>query len=158
MFQTLEKLNPDNEDPFYLRSNFLKRNGVNNNEDDEITQYLQMAIKIDEIARVWLQFVFQQAAEHAMNEKTKEWIAAATPFAESDEVSLISHILSRYNTVDDKATENIEVRTGVIERRIEQLYSFREFSEHLITLYKNELNCIQSSENPITDAFDTEDI
>jgi len=144
IFQTLEKLNPDNENPFYFRSSFSRRSSEGGNEENAINQYLQLALKIDEISRVWIQFVLQQATELATDTKTKEWIAAATPFAANDEVSLISCLLSGYNADADNAMDSTEALVEIIERRIEQLCNFREFNEELIALYTDELKRIQS--------------
>lgn len=134
IFQTLDRLNPDNEEPFYFQSEYFTRN-ESDNTDDVVKQYLMMATKIDESVRVWLKFIFQQAVKQAVDEKTMEWINVAAPLAANDETSLIIRILSE----SDFEEKDKEEKAKLIEHRIEQLKSFREFNEELIAMYEEEL-------------------
>jgi hypothetical protein len=138
IFQTLDTLNPDNEEPFYFQSEYAARD-KSDNADDAVKQYLLMATKIDETVRVWLKFIFQHAAEQAVDEKTKEWIKAAAPLTDNDEASLIVRILSEHD-IDEKDREE---KTKLLKHRIEQLKSFREFNEELIAMYEEELNALR---------------
>lgn len=138
IFQTLDRLNPDNEEPFYFQSDYSTR-GKLNNTDDAVKQYLLIATKIDEIVRVWLKFIFQHAAEQAVDEKTKEWLKAAAPLANNDEASLIVRILFDHDIAENDIADNKEEKVKLFERRIEQLKSFRGFNEELISMYEEEL-------------------
>ncbi len=137
IFQTLDMLNPDNEEPFYFQSDYSTR-GKLNNTDDTVKQYLLLATQIDEVVRVWLKFIFQHAAEQAVDEKTKEWIKKAAPLADNDEASLIVRIVSEHD-IDEKDREE---KTKLLKHRIEQLKSFREFNEELIAMYEEELETV----------------
>lgn len=137
IFQTLDRLNPDYEEPFYFQSEYSTK-GKLNNTDNAVKQYLLLAIQIDEVVRVWLKVIFQHAAEQALDEKTKEWIKAATPLTDNDEASLIVHILSEHD-IDEK---NRKEKTKLLKHRIEQLKSFREFNEELIAMYEEELETV----------------
>lgn len=98
-----------------------------------------MATKIDEIARIWLKFIFQKAAEQALDEKTKKWIEATAPLADNDEASLIVRILSDFDNDENDIEDNKEKKAKLFKHRIEQLKSFREFNEDLIAMYEEEL-------------------
>lgn len=71
IFQTLDRLNPDHEEPFYFHSEYAVRD-KSGNTDDVVKQYLLMATQIDKVVRVWLKFIFQHAAEQAIDEKNIE--------------------------------------------------------------------------------------
>lgn len=137
IFQTLDRLSPDHEEPFYFQSEYAVRD-KSDNTDDVVKQYLIMATQIDEVVRVWLRFIFLHAAEQAINEKTKEWISAASTLVDNDEASLIVRILSEH----DIDGINREEKTELLKHRIEQLKGFREFNEALIAMYEEELNTL----------------
>lgn len=139
IFQTLDRLNPDYDEPFYFQSEYAVKD-KSENVDDIVKQYLFMATKIDEIVRIWLKFIFQQAVEQAIDERTEQWINAASPLSDNVEVSLIVRMLSDCDETD--IADNKEEKVKLFEHRIEQLKSFREFNEDLIALYEEELNNI----------------
>jgi hypothetical protein len=95
-----------------------------------------MATKIDEIVRVWLEFIFQYATEQAIDEKTKNWLKAAAPLADKDETSLAVRIISKYN-IDEEDSDSKKESEKILGRRIEQLRSFREFNEELIVMFED---------------------
>lgn len=137
IFQTLDRLNPDHEEPFYFHSEYSARD-KSDNTDNAVKQYLLMATQIDEVVRVWLKFIFQHAAEQAVDEKTREWIKAAAPLVDNNEASLIVRILSKHD-IDEK---NGKEKTKLLKHRIEQLKGFREFNEALIAMYEEELETV----------------
>ena len=141
IFKMMERLNPDNEKPYYFQPNNTIKDESVTCTQDTVNQYLKLATGIDEVVRIWLKFVFQQASMHALDDKTKEWIEAAASFADNDEIELISRLLSDYRS-DNHNTAKEEDKKKLIERRIEQLKSFREFNEELISMYKVELDSI----------------
>lgn len=138
IFHTLERLNPDNEEPFYFQSSYLSKD----NENDKIKQFLSMASTIDKTVRIWLKFVFQQAAEQAVDEKTKEWLKAAAPLSDKEEASLIVRILSNQDTDENDIEDSKEEKVKLLKRRIEQLKVYRDFNEELILLYEEELKVV----------------
>lgn len=138
IFQTLDRLNPDHEEPFYFQSEYAVRD-KSENVDDTVKQCLFMATKIDEIVRIWLKFIFQQAVEQAVDEKTREWIKAAAPLSDNDEMSLIVRILSDRDVDEKDTTHYKEEEAKMVKRRIEQLKDYRVFNENLIAMYEEEL-------------------
>lgn len=143
IFRTLERLNPDNEEPFYFQRNYLRME--NDNEEDVVKKYLVMATKIDQIVRIWLKFIFQQAADNAIDERTRRWIEAAMPLGEDGEASLILKIVNDYD-IDKKEIADIkEEKTRQLTHRIVELKSFRRFNEDLIKMYKEEVISFEKS-------------
>lgn len=140
IFETLDKLNPDNQEPFYFQPSYSTKDRLDNS-GDPVKQYLFMATKIDEIVRIWLRFIFQEAVELASDEETKEWIKLAAPFAENDEASSIVRFISE-RKFDDSKTDSEDDPKKLYQRRIEQLKSFREFNEELISMYEEKLSSV----------------
>ena len=135
IFKVLDRLDPDNRNNYYFQNEYSRKNNI---EKDGITKYLSLATSVDEVARVWLKFIFQSAAEAAVDEKTKEWIEAALPLSDNAEASLIVRFLSG-DELDDYE-DNHENRVKYLERRIEQLKRFKSFSDELIAMYKKEID------------------
>jgi hypothetical protein len=134
IFKTLNRLNPDNKEPFYFQPEYSTRN-KSDHKDDCIKQFLTMATQIDEIVRVWLEYIFQYAAGQAKDEKTKEWLEAAAPLADKDEALLIIRKLSEHNTDEN----GIDSGSIILKSRIEQLKRYREFNEELICMYEEKI-------------------
>lgn len=142
IFQTLERLNPDNEEPFYFQTSYSTKGNENDNETDHVKKYLLMASAIDVTVRIWLKFIFQQAVKQALNEKTKEWIKVAAPLSNKNEASLIVRILSNQDINKNDMVDYKEKEAELLKQRIEQLKSFGEFNEELILMYEEELKVV----------------
>lgn len=140
IFQALNRLNPDNQHTYYFNNEFSLNRNDDTSDNDVITQYLSLATKIDETARVWLKFIFQSAAEVAVDDKMKRWIEAALPLSDNAEASLIVQILSNYEP--DGYEDTLENKRKLLEKRIEQIEGFREFNEELISMYKKEMGAL----------------
>lgn len=137
IFNTLNRLNPDNGNSYYFQNEYSRRKVDGDSKNDVVAHYLSFATGVDKVARIWLKFIFQSAAEAAVDEKMKEWIEAAIPLSDNTEASIIVHILS--NDELDDFEDNPVNRVKYLERRIEQLEGFRDFNEELITMYKKEI-------------------
>ena len=143
IFQTLNRLNPDNQNTYFFKNGYSLNRNDETSENDAITQYLDLATKIDETARVWLKFIFQSAAEVAVDDKMKRWIEAALPITDNAEPSLIVQIISDYEL--DGGEDTLDNKRRILEKRIEQLEGFREFNEELISMYKKERGALDDS-------------
>jgi hypothetical protein len=137
IFETLNRLNPDNGNPYYFQNEYSRRKADGDSENDVVAKYLSLATGVDEAARTWLKFIFKSAAEAAVDEKMKEWIEAAIPLSDNTAASLIVRILS--NDEIDDFEDNSVYRVKYLEGRIEQLEGFRDFNEELISIYKKEI-------------------
>ena len=136
IFDTLDRINPCKDNPYYFQYEYLQRNKDFNSEDDPVAQYLYLATLVDENARAWLELLFQLDAKAAIDDKVKKWIEAALPLADNDEPSLIVRILS--NDENDFGRKENEIKS--IEKRIEQLKKFSIFKDELISMYEDEIN------------------
>lgn len=139
IFDTLNRMNPDNENPYYFQNEYSPKKADGDNENNEVAKYLSLATLVDKTARVWLKFLFQSAAEAVVDDKMKKWIEAALPLSENTEPSLIIRLLSNTEPEEDTQENNIKY----LEKRIEQLEKFNAFSDELILMYKKEIDKLQ---------------
>lgn len=149
IFHTLERLDPDNPNPYF----YSTMSDAPRETFDDIQQWLDIALGIDQAARVWLEYVFQQAAQAATDEKTIKWMENSMGLPNGDDVSAIAHLLVIYENDDNnKTSRRIEQsRLEEIESRIKKLDAFIEFSRHLRAEFSSKLEEIESRINAETD-------
>lgn len=159
VFRTLSQLDPDNPAPYYYSSTDLHSSGSNdsNKESDEVQQWLDNALRIDQAARVLLEFVFHQAALNATNEKTISWLENAVSFPDSDDVSVIVQLI---HAESEKESEEIaerkrQAKQEKLEGRIKQLDALIDLGQMLRAEFMTELETLAQS-NSSADAVDTD--
>jgi hypothetical protein len=147
IFSLLEKLCPDNEEPFFFRANKPVRDKLEDKMNESVKHLLSLASGIDSTARIWLEYVFQQAAFYATDDRVIEWIEAALPFSnDDDEIALIERLLLINEESNDDATICEKKRIEQVDYRIEQLKGYRKFNEELIAMYEEEVNRLTSGD------------
>lgn len=144
ILKTLKQLNPENQDPFFHRQLEHKVCGLEK-EDlflKEIADYTNMALQIDKTARIWIEFVLNQAAMKSKNEKTETVLKNAYSLHQNDDVLAVRMILDGpYSLRVFDAEENVEKNDQLkkLKRRIEDLEKFTKLNEYLLSNYKKEL-------------------
>ncbi|MNC45915.1 hypothetical protein D3C75_949070 [compost metagenome] len=124
-------MDPDN-DEFYF---FLNSRRKENKDEliDDVQKWLQIAEDIDQVARVWLEYVFKQAALSAVDDDTEEWLELSEGFSQNG----ASTFLSRY--VYKEKSEGDQAKRSLLLSRIEKLEAFNEINKELLLVYKEEL-------------------
>jgi len=83
--------------------------------------------------RVWLEYIFQQAALNATDEKTIAWLENAVGLPASDDISIIVRLIG--DDPENESKETIEqeqqAKQEKLKSRIKQLDIFIEFSQVL---------------------------
>ena len=74
----------------------LTKLGQPGTDTDGVQEMLSIGLIIDQAARVLLEYVFQQAALSATDEKTLVWLESAMGISESYDVQVINDILEIY--------------------------------------------------------------
>lgn len=153
IFQTLERIDPESERSFYYHID--KNENLIINED--VQKWLDIALDIDQVARVWLRYAFEQAARSATDENTIKWLENSAAIADNKgDVSIIVKLLSQEELGDllEDGTSSIETvrqkKRKLLSSRIKKLEDFRRSSEELLLLFKQELEDI-SSDSPLVE-------
>ncbi|MCC2362757.1 hypothetical protein LKM19_18710 [Bacillus cereus] len=130
IFSTLSRLNPENEMTFFFND---RRDNSSKGFIEEVQEWLDIAKEIDEAARVWIEFVIKQAAKHASDEKTYEWLEKSAMVEESDDISIIKFLL------DENETSFYKEK---IVTSIKRLEKFTELNSLILKTFNEELkNC-----------------
>ena len=91
ILKTLKRLNPEKQEPYFYHSLDQELSELNKNNPDlkEITDYTNMALQIDKAARIWIEFVLNQAALKAKNEKTDSFLDNSINIQDNDDTTII---------------------------------------------------------------------
>lgn len=130
IFQTLHKLNPDNPQPFYWHQD---TESDLESQTNEVKKWLDLALSVDNAARIIIEFTLAQAASNAIDEKTASWLKNTANLIH-DDILIIRHFYPEEN--DNQ--ENIE-QIKKLESKIEKLNAFLEIGESLRSDLTNEI-------------------
>lgn len=139
VFRALERLDPENQAQSYfleiegpLKVNKQDDNDAELNvEDKELTadgvaRWLEMAGKADRCARTIVDVAIKAAAAEASDEKTREWLRMASPFA-GDDIRLVIRLMN-FRTGGEGENEEAEI-IAAQRRNIEsKLLALDEFA------------------------------
>src|SRR5690606_14088583 len=139
-----ERLDPENEHPyFYNDEDDSSKNGSDKKMDD-IKEWLDAARGVDQAARVWLEYIFRQAALIATDEKTIAWLENSISSQNNNDVSLIIRLIG---TEFANGEQEQKAKKEQLEARIEQLEAFNKFNQSLRSILISELNSITLKES-----------
>lgn len=146
IFKTLEKLDHEGSGLFYNRRFNYGKNDVK--APPEVKQWLDRALDIDQVARIWMEYVLHQATLSATDEDTAKWLDNSNDLEDSIDSEIIMQLLHRVDT-NDKDLNAQDMKQRDIDRinaKIDKLLTFREFSETLINRLKQEIDEIKLNE------------
>lgn len=145
IFRALERLDPENEQPYFYRSQDSSKKNKSDKKSDGVEAWLNIARGIDQAARIWLEYVFQQAALSATDKKTITWLENAVSGSNRDEVSLIVRLIDAgMEDIGDIDKEAEKSKQDKLKSRIEKLDAFSAFSDLLRADLSNELQAMAS--------------
>jgi hypothetical protein len=149
VFRTLARLDPENATPYYYPDPSFRSSEPDDSVEDsnEVQKWLDIAQGIDQAARVWLEFVFHQAALNATNEKTILWLENEVGLPDSDDVSIIGRLIhAESENVSEEIIEGIrQAEQEKLEGRLKQLDTFIDFSKMLRAEFMAELETLSQS-------------
>ena len=151
VFRALARLDPENPTPyFYSGPGFRSPEPDDSDEDlDEVQQWLEVARGIDRAARVWLEFVFHQAALNATDEKTITWLENAVGLPASDDVLTIVRLIHAEpeNESEETAAREQQAKQEKLKSRIKQLDAFDDFNQVLRAAFVTELETMTQDDS-----------
>jgi hypothetical protein len=154
IFETLSKLNPEKEQPyFYLPDNNRDEkepSAADLDEKAEVEKWIKIIETVDKTARIWIEYALGRAASKAKDEKTKVWIDAASKLPDSADVDIIHNLLDEiplFDYEDDKDEFSKKYDIERLKKRISELLKYNELNALLLTEYQNELNGLEKQNN-----------
>ncbi len=161
IFRALDRLDPDSSRPFFYslpQYDAAEPDDITENIQNEVREWTNRALGIDQTARILINFALSQAALNAVDEKTSSWLKNATDLINSGDLSVIVRLLPP--DTDDQSEANFERIRQAHEKdlrsKIEKLDTFTELSSFVRTALIKELEEISeedSSKNVIEGAL-----
>lgn len=147
LFDILQNLDPEREEPYYFRWG----NDQSNEEEDksfkpsDLKSLSPLALQIDKVARIWINYLLHEAAVKAKNENIEKIIDHAVKLPDSMDANIIQFVFTdstediKEKPVDqEKLDRKIKIRT--LNRRIAELQKFKKVNEYLIGQFEKELD------------------
>ncbi|MEB4783719.1 hypothetical protein P5G60_18425 [Paenibacillus jamilae] len=135
ILRALNRLDPENERHYFFEDRDNGFEGV----PDEVKKWIDVAKGIDEAARVWLKYVFEQAALAATDDSTIEWLENSAALQDEDHFSVIFRDLYIDDIWGEEKEKEKEKKRKTIFSRIKKLEAFTELNQLLLTEYRDEL-------------------
>jgi len=130
ILNVLNRINPEKEESFFYRHSEV---GKISNSDD-ISKYITMSEQIDKVARIWIDFLLQQATQLVKDEKTKDMLDYAVATSNNYDIDTIQIL---YNDIED-FTKKYKEET--FQKRIDELEKFAKLNEFILNEYRKESN------------------
>ncbi|WP_281884187.1 hypothetical protein [Paenibacillus sp. YYML68] len=136
ILRALTRLDPENDRHFF----FENRRDAKDCVPEEVQNWLDVANGIDEAARVWLKYVFEQASLAATDDSTLEWLENSVALQDDDHFPVIFRDLySDINNLWGKGQNENDKKQKIIISRIKKLEAFEELNQFLLSEYREEL-------------------
>jgi hypothetical protein len=150
IFETLQRLNPENQESIYIgwEDHQNKTDEDSQSDSEEAKSWLRMALSIDKTARVLLEAVLQQAALQVTNPKAQAWLKRAPDPSRDFDVRMIVKLVGDLDSGDEsddltdldddqELVDEIldEQPRRTLETRLQYLEEFLE----LASLYRDDL-------------------
>lgn len=150
ILDTLFKLNPDKEEPYYynaLSNQDLAELEKDNLEHKSVEEWMNIAKDIDKTARIWIEFAIENAVNNAKNEKTQQWIENAINLSDNSDTHIIKFLLDKNSPIDiedyDKDDFSKQYDIERIKKRIIQLQKYSELNAVLLKAYEYKLKILE---------------
>jgi len=138
IFRVLKKLDPENDQPYYISDLLIEDEKIN--VTDSVQQWLDKALDIDQVVRIWFDYVFRQAALSAKDEKTLTWLKNSVGFRDNDDTEIIIRLIRDGKNLNEISDESKKDRKKeLIKDRIKKLEEFSEFNQKLLSILEEEL-------------------
>ncbi|OQP59527.1 hypothetical protein A3860_37460 [Niastella vici] len=146
LFDILEKLDPEKEEPYYYRFNDAqsKEEEYQSFKPSELKNLSSFALQVDKAARIWINFLLHEAARKAKNEKLEKIIDSAVKLPDSMDAHIIRFVITdSMEDIDEEPVDTEELarksKIETLNRRIGELKKFKEVNEYLTGQFEKEL-------------------
>jgi len=150
LFEILESLDPEKDRPYFFQwqKSQLEEQEAEAFKSADLKRITSLALQVDKVAKIWINYLFQEACRGANGEAIKKIISAAVELPESEDARIIQIVLSKSTDLgdgdlvdeDDLARKD---NVKALDRRITELRRFKELNEYLIGRYEKDLNALK---------------
>jgi hypothetical protein len=146
LFDILEKLDPEKKEPFYFRLSIdqFKEKEDESFDPSDIKNLSSLALQIDKIARIWINYLLHETVVNAKNEKIEKIIDHAVNLTDSMDARIIKVVfedsrkmISNESVDQEELDRKSKIKT--LRQRLGELQKFKKVNEYLISQFEKEL-------------------
>lgn len=150
LLDILGRLDPRKKEPYYYHFNEKEAKEIKDASFDpsELDKLSVIALQIDKVARIWIDFVLRKAAINANNETIEKIVEQAVELPDSADTAIIRLVTSEDDIeIDggrpfDAEKFDRKYRKEELSRRIAELEKFEKLNKYLKDEYKKELDAL----------------
>jgi hypothetical protein len=150
LFDILEKLNPEKEEPYYIHFNNVQSEEQEDQsfKPSDLKNLSSLALQVDKVARIWINYLLHEAAQKAKNEKLEKIINNAVKLPDSIDAHIIQIFYADWmENIDKNPVDQEELarksKIETLNHRIGELNKFKKVNEYLTGQYEKELKNLQ---------------
>lgn len=147
LFNILKNLDPEKEEPYYYRFDDAQSQEEKDEyfEPSDLKNLSPLALQIDKVARIWINYLLHEAAAKANNENIKKIIDRTVKLPDSMDARIIQIVFDDLmEDIDKKPVdqEDLDRKSKIkkLNHRIAELQKFKKVNEYLISQFEKELN------------------
>lgn len=128
IFRALASFDPENKYPYSY--SIPENNSVVISES--VKEWLQIALNIDQMTRILISYVFEQALFCANDVATGEWLNLVLNSIKSKEINVVFNICENGNSlIHETNKREIKEKIEILEQRIDVIKKFEEFGSYV---------------------------
>jgi len=143
VFRALERLDPEEPRGYY---HGFWREHQDKPEPGSVDAMVDFIVRLDDAARVLLEFALIAAVEQAADEESKAMLRDSVPIAADLELQSLARLMQFENRMDPRAEGNNTRALGRIRERIQALDSFEKACEGVREALQAELQRLGNSD------------
>lgn len=104
IFETLQRINPENQKSIYIHWEYDSSNDPENAEESDLEKsrdWLRMALSVDKSARVLIESLLQLAAQQVTSEEVRAWLKFTPKSIKNSDVLAIEAMVGKFDDEDD---------------------------------------------------------
>ena len=144
IFKVIERLDPDSDTTYFHRSDSSK-------VDEGVQEWLDLAMQIDRVARLWLSHVLQRASEEVTTDKVQHWLTLSADMPPTKDRELIDLIAKVFDREKDGANSEETRRRLWLQARLEELDAMTIIHEEIREALSAELKGLDTLPNEMSE-------
>ncbi|MBT1690656.1 hypothetical protein [Dawidia soli] len=144
VLRIIERLDPDHHDPFFYRSTDAQilEAESKNPAYDKIKEVLETVLKIDKVARIWIETLLHGAVKLSSNEETKAWLETAVNVDDPYQLPMVEFIVDQISASNDAnvAEKARDYEEKLVRQKIEQMKEFEKLNAIIIAYFQDAMS------------------
>jgi hypothetical protein len=140
VLRVIERLDPDRHDPFFYRPTDAQILEAESKSPayDKIKEVLETVLKIDKVARIWIETLLHGAIKLSSSEETKAWLETAVNVDDPYQLPMVEFLVDQVSDANNAnvADEARAYEEKLVRQKVEQLKEFEKLNAAIIAHFQ----------------------